>query len=285
MPQGIRTRRETGLGSGACLLLLLTGPAGCLDSTTKNQIAARDSILAPLFEQTTVKDAAAWASDPFDADKRARGTLLLANAPFGGAEPYVKLYREHVKDESPNVQAVAARGLALHGSPEDVPALVTLSKSPSPLVRLEAVRSLQRLHNPVGVPGLIERLNPDKEPEADIRAEAASGLGQYAEPRVLQALIASLSDSSLLVNTNAQASLRTLTGQDQLPSDRKAWATWVKSTASPFADRRQYVYPVFWREKRWLDYVPFMPTVPNEIAASPVGFPDLNSAGTASGTP
>lgn len=256
---------------------------GCLDNDTRREMAERDSILAPVFKQTTPAEAAAWASDPYDADKRARGMNLLANAPFGGAEAYLKMYRERLKDDHAPVRAVACRSLGLHGRPEDVPRIVPLTKADEVIVRMEATRALQRLHEPSAVPALLERLSIDKETEPEIRAEAASALGQYADGNVLQALIAALGDPSLLVNTNALSSLQTLTGQDDLAADRKTWVQWVKSVDKPFASRRAYVYPVFWREKRWLDYVPFMPPVPNEQASTPAGFSLEETAVT--GTP
>jgi len=235
-------------------------------------MAASESILAPLFKRPTAADAAMWASDPHDADKRARGMNILANESFGGAEAYLGLYRQRLNDEDIAVRAVACRSLALHGSAEDALRIIPLTTSPDIQVRLEATRALQRLHNKAAITPLIERRDIDKEPEAEIRAEAASALGQYAEGAVLQALIASLADPSLLVNKNAHDSLRTLTGNDDLPAELKPWQQWVAQTATPFANRRAYVYPIFWREKRWLDYVPFMPPVPNEIASTPTGF-------------
>lgn len=254
------------------------------------QMAAADSILAPVFKKFSPADAAAWASDPYDADKRARGMNMLANAPFGGAEAYVRLYRERLKDiddpmnpgkkipEAAPVRATACRALALHGNAGDVPEIARQTKAEEVMVRLEATRALQRLHNRAAVPALIERLNQDKEPQIEIRAEAAGALGQYAEGAVMQALIAALADPSLLVNRNAYESLRTLTGDETLGTDRKEWVEWVKRTDKPFAHRKPYVYPVFWREKRWLDYVPLMPAVPNETASTPVGF-SLEDAG------
>lgn len=236
------------------------------------QMAAADSILAPVFKKFSPADAAAWAADPYDADKRARGMNMLANAPFGGADAYVRLYRERLKDDHAPVRATACRALALHGNASDVPEIAKLTKAEEVLVRMEATRALQRLHNRAAVPALIERLNQDKESEVNIRAEAASALGQYAEGAVMQALIAALADPSLLVNRNAYESLRTLTGDETLGTDRKEWVDWVKRTDKPFANRKPYVYPVFWREKRWLDYVPLMPAVPNETASTPVGF-------------
>jgi HEAT repeat protein len=253
--------------TGAALLVL----AGCIDSDTRRTMADNESVLAPLFSQPTPVDAARWSVDPFDADKRARGTNLLTNAPFGGGDPYLKMYREHLKDEGPLVRAVSARALGMHGTSDDVVLLLPLTRDPVQQVRFESVRALQRLHNPVAIDRLIELLLPDKEADPAIRGEAACALGQYAQPRVLQALITALADDYLVVVANAHASLVTLTGQSQLPEDRRAWVAWMQGSPEPFAARQEYVYPVFQRDKRWMDYVPFMPPVPNEIAGKPAG--------------
>ena len=253
-------------------LLALVGLSGCLSADERAEMAKEGSILAPVFKQMSPADAAAWAADPYDADKRARGMNMLANAPFGGAEAYVKMYRERLKDDNAPVRAVACRALGLHGNAEDVPKIVPLTKADEVLVRLEATRALQRLHNPAAVPALVDRLNPDKESEPEIRAEAANALGQYADGSGMQALMTSLADPSLLVDRSAHASLRTLTGNDDLPADRKSWVNWVKATDKPFAGRRPYIYPVFNRDSRWLDYLPFAGPVPNEQPATPIGF-------------
>lgn len=265
-----------------CALALGAALGGCsaFSSANRQQMAEANSVLAPIMKRTSPAEAASWAADPYDADKRARGMNLLMNAPWGGEQVYLDLYRQRITDESTPVRAVAARALALHGTPADVERIVPLLKEDQPLVRLEATRALQRLHNPVAVGPLIERLQPDKESEPEIRAEAASALGQYPESRVLQALIAAVADTSLLVNTEALSSLRTLTGNEELGMDRKAWVQWAKETDKPFAHQQPYIYPVFWREKRWIDHIPFMPAVPNEQASTPVGFTMDSAAGT-----
>jgi hypothetical protein len=263
--------------AGAHLLL-----GGCFSTNDRDLMAKNESVLAPLFKQLSPADAAAWAADPYDPDKRARGMNMLANAPFGGADVYVNLYRERLKDDNAPVRATACRALALHGSAEDVTRIIPLTKSDEVLlVRLEATRALQRLHNSAAVSALIDRLNLDKEPEPEIRAEAASALGQYADAAGLQALISALADPSLIVDKSAHESLRTLTGNDELPAERKPWVNWAKATDKPFTNQRAYIYPVFWREKRWLDYVPFMPRIPNETASTPVGFSLEEAAGSA----
>ncbi|HMN40188.1 MAG TPA: HEAT repeat domain-containing protein [Phycisphaerales bacterium] len=281
-PQMYRTgARLAGLaGVGAAMFCL----SACISADDRAEMAKANSILAPVFKQMSPADAAAWAADPYDADKRARGMNMLANAPFGGAEAYVRMYRDRLKDDNAPVRAVACRALGLHGSADDVPLIAPLTKAEEVLVRLEATRALQRLHNPVAVPALIDRLDMDKESEPEIRAEAASALGQYAEGSGMQALIKALADPSLLVDRSAHASLKTLTGNDDLPADRKAWVNWVKATEKPFAGQRPYVYPVFQRDSRWLDYVPFVGgPIPNEQPSTPIGF-SLEEGAGATGT-
>lgn len=242
-------------------------------------MAASDSILAPVLSKPTARDAAIWATDPYDADKRARGTNMLANAPFGGADAYLAMYREYVKDAAPGVRASAARGLGMHGSPSDVPLILPLVKDEQKAVRLDALKALQRLHNPAAIDPLIDAIRLESESEADVRAEAATALGQYAEPKVLQALIAALADDQLAVSRAALNSLQTLTGNDALTDDRKAWLKWADGRKEPFADRRPYYYPVFQRDSMLLDYIPFIGgPVPNEQSAQPAGMPSLASS-------
>ncbi len=270
----------------ATLTLLSAGLGGCgITPEQRAQMAQSNSILAPFMRDLSPREAAQWAADPYDADKRARGTTKLANAPFGGADAYLGLYRKYVTDESAPVRAAAALGLGMHGSPSDVPLILPLMKDPEKTVRLNAVKALQRLHNPAAVPTLILALDPMKETEPDVRAGAASALGQYADGKVLDALIAALGDDYFLVSHNAYESLRTLTGNDQLPDERKPWVEWVASNKEPFAHQRPYYYPVFHRDTVWTDYLPIVGgPVPNEESAQPAGVASV-SGGTPESTP
>lgn len=270
-------RRATALASVG---VATSGLTGCgLTSEDRAEMAQSESVLAPFLKQLSPKQAAQWASDPYDADKRARGTAMLANAPFGGADAYLEMYRKYLTDESPAVRAVSARGLGMHGSPSDVPLIVPLLKDPEKMVRLDAVKALQRLHNPVAIGPLIEALDLKKESEIDVRADAASALGQYPDTKVLQALIATLSDDNLLVTHEAYESLKTLTGNDSLPDDRKAWVAWSAQAKAPFAGQREYKYPAFHRETVWTDYLPIVGgPVPNETSAAPAGMPAVAGA-------
>jgi len=240
-----------------------------------------DSLFA-LFAPTDPSTAARWALDPYDADRRFEGTLLLANSPFGGEDLYIRLYEEAVNDTNPNVRAAGVRGLANHGRPSHVPLLVERLQDESRGVRLEAARGLQRLHNPVAVPALmragVASNTTEPDPEPDVRAEAVHALGQYAEEDVLFALVNALADANLAVNHNAAASLRTLTGQD-FGYNRRAWTRWLTNTptAERFAGRQRYIFPVFHREPRLIELLPLVPPPPNEAASTPVGFPPITS--------
>jgi hypothetical protein len=218
-----------------------------------------------------VQDSAKWALDPYDADKRYRGTLSLANEPYANDPVYIKLFMDNASDVDPGVRQASLRGLANHGGAVHAPIAVELLKDKDISVRLEAARTLQRLHNPVAVPALIDALDAEKEPEAIVRAEVASALGQYAQPRVIDRLISALDDANLAVNRNTLTSLRILTGQD-FGYDRGAWAAWNKDARDTFAAGSVYTYQGFYRDKFWYEYLPFVPPPPNEPVSTPAGF-------------
>lgn len=223
-----------------------------------------------LFSGPTPVDAVRWATDPVDPDKRMRGTLLLASAPWGGEDVYLRLYRSALEDEDAGVRAVAMRALALHGTPEDVPAIVEALETGNGLIREEASRALQRLHSDDAIPALLDRVDPREEENRKVRRNAAIALGQYAERRVVSGLISALDDRDLTVNRAARRSLRILTGQD-FEYDPSAWLAWTRDTGDVFAARGVYEYPAFSRDASLLEMVVPWMTVPNEIASTPVG--------------
>lgn len=231
-----------------------------------------------VFSPPTPQEAAVMAVDPFNADDRQQGLLLLANAPWGGEEVYLDLYRLALQDEDNGVRMSALRALALNGGPEDVPLILPFLDSTDRLVRLEATQALERLHNPIAIDPLMVRLDRRQERIADIRASAATALGQYARPLVLSRLIGALDDESLLVNRAAERSLRLLTGQEDLGLEVSAWLAWLDETDDPFAERRPFKYPVFNRDRRFVEIIlPFIQP-PNEIAAAPAGMPPIESS-------
>ncbi len=260
----------TRYAAALALMLPLVGCTGIQSATP----GART--LSETFAPPTPTEAALMAMDTENADNRFRGTMLLANAPWGGGDVYLRMYEDYANEESPNVRAAAIRALGNHGDPSHVELIVASLSHEDPLVRLEAVQALQRLHNPAAIGPLVARLNPDLEEEVDIRADAANALGQYASREVVQNLIAAIDDRSLSVNHNALLSLRTLTGED-FALDRAKWQEWFTATREPFEGQTAYIYPVFYRDKRWIEYIPFFPPPPNEEPRSPVGMPEIGS--------
>lgn len=249
-------------------LALLVPLAGCDVSDLRPGAKSILELSAP----PSPREAAEWAIDPYDANNRYRGTLLLANATFAGEDVYLRLFEDNIRDPDPGVRAAAARALANHGSRPHAPLLVAALSDPDIGVRLEAARGLQRLHAPDAVDALAAALDPAREAEPSVRAEAADALGQYPQRRVVEALIAALDDPNLAVNRTTRSSLRTLTGQD-LGFDRAEWARWYNRSPATFAAGGLYVYPVYHRDKFWYEYLPFVPPPPNETPSTPAGMP------------
>lgn len=259
-----------------CLLVAAVLTAGC----EMNLKPGAEGLLDAINYGPTPAELVQMAFNEWDAGDRYLGTLGLANESFAGEPVYLALFRTNLADAEPAVRSAAARGLGNHGTAEDVPLLVKALADQDRLVRLEAARGLQRLHGESAIDPLILAMRkpnprfPNEPAEADpqVRTEAALALGQYPRPRVLQALIAGLDDSELAVNSACLASLRTLTGQD-LGLSTAAWVDWNGRTREPFAGQSLYMYPVYSRDYRWFEYIPFVPKPFNEVPAPPTGLP------------
>lgn len=254
--------------TGLRRLLLIS--LGCLAGCDSDGLRPGARGVFDIFAPPTPAEAVDMATNRYDADQRYRGTLLLSNASFAGEAVYLSLFRDNANDKDPGVRAAAIRAIGLHGAIDDAPLIIKRLKDEDPGVRTEAARALQRIHSPDAVGPLLDALSSRTEPEAQVRVEAASALGQYAQSRVIESLIAALGDEQLAVNASVEDSLRTLTGQD-FGVDQTAWQTWYKASSTLFDARAAYIYPVFHRDRRWWEYIPFVPPPPNEQAAMPVG--------------
>jgi len=222
------------------------------------------------FSQPTPAEAARWAADPNDRENARRGTILLANAPWGGTEAYVRMYRLYAEDAlDPLVRAAALQALGRHGDAEDAQLVAKSLPSPFRQVRLAAAKALQRLHDPAVADLLWPRLVDENE-DSDVRTEIAIALGQYPAPAVFNALVAALSQRELAVNIAAVDALRTMTGKD-FGVDEDAWLTHMATAKQPFVESPLYLYPVFARELDIWDHLLFWNPTVFESPDVPIG--------------
>ena len=245
---------------GTCLLLA----AGC------DTISSDLSQFTASFTPPSPAEAARWAADPNDRENARRGTILLANAPWGGTEVYVRMYRLYAEDAlDPLVRAAALQALARHGDPADAKLVAKSLASPFRQVRLAAAKALQRLHEPEVADLLWPRL-VDPEEDSDVRTEVAIALGQYPTPAVFNALVAALSQRELAVNTAAIDALRSITGKD-FGIDEDKWLVHMASAPQPLLDEPIYLYPVFVRDLDIWDHLAFWDPVVFENPDVPIG--------------
>lgn len=246
------------------------GLIGGCSSFSADFAALTEDLMPP-----TPSEAAVMMMDQYDAEKRRRGTSLIANSPFGGAEPYVRFYADRLNPDHPDretnpiVIATLIRALARHGQPEHALTIATYLAHESMQVRWEAAKGLQRLHNPA-VAGAICAVVLNESQPADVRVEAADALGQYPEDRCFQALVAALSARELMLNRVAAQSLSTLTGQE-FGEDARAWLRWYSGNPAPFAGQRAYLYPTYQREDTLLEKVAFWSKKTWETPQQPAG--------------
>jgi hypothetical protein len=226
------------------------------------------------FTPPSPAQAARWAADPNDRENARRGTILLANAPFGGTEVYVKMYRLYAEDAGdPLVRAAALQALARHGDAADAVLVAKSLVSPFRQVRLAAAKALQRLHDPAVADLLWPRL-VDAEEDSDVRTEVAIALGQYPTPAVFNALVAALSQRELAVNTAALDSLRMITGKD-FGIDEDMWLEHMVTAKPPLLETPLYLYPTFVRDLDTWDYLMFWDPVVFESPDVPIGMKQL----------
>merc|ERR1711965_729465 len=89
-----------------------------------------------------------WATDFTNPEEQQKGLVLLGTATWGGGEEYLKLYRTCIEGPwDPLVKAAAIRSLGIHGEPEDATLIAEQLTNEVEYIRLEAAKSLQRIHN------------------------------------------------------------------------------------------------------------------------------------------
>jgi hypothetical protein len=202
-----------------------------------------DNALTDLLEPFTMPtpgEAARDAFNVFDADRRRRAVSLIHASPFGGEDPYLRMYRLLLDDRDATVRASVAAALGEHGQAEDAARLIPLLRDGDGFVRWQAARALQKVHSPAAVDPLIEVATDD--PDADARAAAAYALGQFDDPDAFDALVSALLDADYGVAANARTALAMMTGAE-LGDEPAAWLAWAEDRRGDlFAERQRYGY-------------------------------------------
>ena len=248
----------------ACGAALVWAVPGC-DTIGQDFNAFTEGLMPP-----TPTEAARIMIDPNDPDNRRRGTLLIANSPFGGGEPYLKVYRDMaIHERDPLAKAAALAALGRHGVPDDAPIIAASLDDENRQVRWAAAQALQRIHNVAVVGDLLDVLRKDDE-HMDTRIATAVAVGQYPQDRVFQGLISALDDRELALNLTARESLQTLTGED-FALEPSAWLGWYNDNAEPFAGKQEYLYPTYQRGETWMERLAFWTTTTFEQPAPPAG--------------
>ncbi|TVQ52046.1 MAG: HEAT repeat domain-containing protein [Phycisphaerales bacterium] len=255
-------------GQRALALVIVTGLflAGC------DTLSQDFDLIAQSFFPPSPGEAARMMEDPHDPDQRREGVTWISNSPFGGAEPYLRSYRDKVEHErDPTVLAAAIRALARHGMPDDAPLIARHLTHENRHVQWAAAKGLQRLHNPDVVAPLLAAVR-QRENWVEVRIAAADALAQYPQDRVFQALVATLDARELALNQTAAESLRTLTGQE-FDTDARAWINWYRSAEvdERFADRREYLYPTYQRDETFFERLAFWTSHHWETPQQPAG--------------
>jgi hypothetical protein len=270
------------------LALLTPGVLFTLPGCAKNQNPV-DQLIAEL-KPTTPTEASQMLFDLADPDRRRRGVSLLSAAPFGGEGPYLRAYRLLIDDPDATVRAAAAKAIGLHGEVQDAELLVRRIGDESQIVRWECAKALQKIHNPIAVRPLIERMMARQrdgqfiEQDPDVRMATARALGQYAQPEVFNALVAALDDPEYAVVHAAERSLTLLTGQDLGP-DGRDWLAWAEEHRDGlFAMRQEYVWQPYVKPRGFLDKAQFWKEYRPPAARPPRGLDDQGEDATQEGS-
>jgi HEAT repeat protein len=205
----------------------------------------------------------------YDPDIRRRALNNLSASSFGGEGPYVRLYRLLIDDPDPTVRAAAVKALGLHGEVKDVPLVCIRLADQADMVRWEASKALQKIHNPHAIKPLINGMNKDS--DADVRMACADALGQYATPEVYGALVSALDDERYGVALAASKSLQTITGQE-LGDQASAWIKYRDNNGTNlFTNQKTYMWQPYTPPRGFMSKLQFWKEVQTKPAQAPVG--------------
>lgn len=180
-----------------------------LEAEAPKERAAAMFKLVDLEVPDSVELALDGLEDP-DGFVRATAATLLGEL---AAADQIPALREHLlRDSDPVVRQRAAESLATIGGEQAIGALVQALEDPLGRVRLAAIRGVAELAPERGLESLMRLVLED--PDWEIRAQAARGLGLAGDPLAVPALEAALEDRNEFVRAAAANALRRLEDAD-----------------------------------------------------------------------
>jgi len=194
----------------AALLILWTLAAGCASSTALNENArGLDSASADVRREAALDLGTTRVRDP---DLRQR--LIRRLSVMGQSDP------------DPLVRSAALTALEMQQVEAGLDLAKRLRTDTHPMVRRDAVAVMAR-HGGESVTDVLIEVAL-KDPDEQVRREAARALGSYEAPPVVSALIACLGDDSPAVVHAARASLVHISGGVDFGTDAEAWRKWLE---------------------------------------------------------
>jgi hypothetical protein len=134
------------------------------------------------------------------------------------------------KEVSPLARAAAAKSLRHYDLPEARQALRKATTDSSPMVRVEAARSLGALAGSEAVEVLAQMAKSDD--DVDVRLAACQTLGDLRDPQCNDHLLECLLDRDVAVTEAACKGLRANTGVD-MAANYEAWKSYIASGKVP----------------------------------------------------
>jgi len=182
-------------------------------------VTAREMVRAPVYQWIPL-DLIFDVLVPFTLQDKHVFKYRLTPAPSTeGALPAtqeeVQSALKNLKDPSPHKRRAACLALARARDPATAPAVSEATGDPDPAVRRAALGALRGILGKHSLPGLIQALREDSEPE--VRWQAATELEALKDTQAVTALIAALRDRHPIVRAGAAEALKGIPDAQAVP--------------------------------------------------------------------
>jgi HEAT repeat protein len=159
-----------------------------------------------------------------DPDERRAGVIKLAKRM--DKQTIKKLIRL-LEDEDELVREAVINSLARTNIKELAKHIIPLLEDESPIVRASAFAGLGRLQNPSALGPMIDVFWD--ETVAHVKIKAIKAIARFSKSKdALRAIASALGDKNVAVCYNAYKTLRELTGNFDLPPERRAWEDFLE---------------------------------------------------------